>query len=78
MANEDPDSIPEQVRQNRPFFAVLALAVLIAIGAFLFILSMDTESTDVGRTAAPAVAPPAAETPAEPAAGTGAEGGTEP
>ena len=27
MANEDPDSIPEQIRQNRPFFMVLGLGL---------------------------------------------------
>lgn len=49
MANEDPAGIPEQIRQNRPFFAVLILALLIAIGTFLFVLSRDTESTDIER-----------------------------
>ena len=38
MANEDPDSIPEQFRQNRPFFMVFALAIVIAGGAFLYVL----------------------------------------
>lgn len=66
MANEDPDGIPEQVRQNRPFFAVFAFAIIIAIGTFLFVLSRDTESTDVERNAVPAVETPAA--PAAPAA----------
>ena len=31
MANEDPAGIPEQIRQNRPFFLVLGLAVLIIL-----------------------------------------------
>lgn len=75
MANEDPAGIPEQIRQNRPFFAVLILALLIAIGTFLFVLSRDTESTDIERNVihdpnAPATAP--AITPAEePAPATG-------
>ncbi|QFG35691.1 hypothetical protein BDE18_2894 [Paracoccus pantotrophus] len=62
MANEDPDGIPEQIRQNRPFFLVLGLAFAIAIGAFLYILFLDTDSRDVTRNA-----PPAATTPAMPA-----------
>ena len=66
MANEDPDGIPEQIRQNRPFFAVFAFAIIIAIGTFLFVLSRDTESTDVERNAPPTVETPAA--PATPAA----------
>ena len=49
MANEDPSGIPEQIRQNRPFFLVVILAVLIAIGTFVFILFMDTGRTDIGR-----------------------------
>lgn len=49
MANEDPAGIPEQVRRNRPFFAVLVLALLIAAGTFLFVLSRDTEETDIER-----------------------------
>lgn len=70
MANEDPDSIPEQVRQNRPFFLVFALAFVIAAGTFMYVLSRDTESRDIERNlptapaAAPAAAPPAATAPA--------------
>ena len=65
MANEDPASIPEQVRQNRPFFMVLGLAVLIAVCAFLYVLFSNPEANDVARQQAPAVAAPAA--PATPA-----------
>lgn len=61
MANEDPDGIPEQVRQNRPFFAVFAFAIVVAIGTFLFVLSRDTESVDIERNAPPAAEAPAAE-----------------
>lgn len=53
MANEDPSGIPEQIRQTRPFIAVLVLAILIAVGGFLFVLSMDTESKDIGRNVVP-------------------------
>ncbi len=49
MANEDPASIPEQVRQNRPFFMVLGLAVLIAVCAFLYVLFSNPEANDVAR-----------------------------
>lgn len=55
MANEDPDSIPEQFRQNRPFFMVAALAIVIAVGAFLYVLFSDPEANDVARNPAPAV-----------------------
>lgn len=69
MANEDPDSIPEQFRQNRPFFMVAALAIVIAVGAFLYVLSSDPEANDVGRNMPPAVSTPdagaGAETPTE-------------
>lgn len=70
MANEDPDGIPEQVRQNRPFFAVFAFAIVVAIGTFLFVLSRDTESVDIERNAPPAAETPAAstESPAAPEA----------
>ncbi len=70
MANEDPDGIPEQVRQNRPFFAVFAFAIVVAIGTFLFVLSRDTESVDIERNAPPAAEAPAAstESPAAPEA----------
>lgn len=61
MANEDPDSIPEQFRQNRPFFMVFALAIVIAVGAFLYVLFSDTEENDVGRNMPPAAASPAPE-----------------
>lgn len=61
MANEDPDSIPEQFRQNRPFFVVLALAILIAIGAFLYVLFADTETRDIGRNLPPGVSASEAE-----------------
>lgn len=67
MANEDPAGIPEQVRQNRPFFLVLALAFAVAVGAFLYILSMDTESRDIERNEPPAATAPAAPEPAAPA-----------
>ena len=61
MANEDPGSIPEQVRQNRPFFLVLGLAIAIAIITFLVVLFMDTGSKDIERNLppAPATAPQA-------------------
>ncbi|QRZ13803.1 hypothetical protein JWJ88_03830 [Paracoccus methylovorus] len=60
MANEDPGDIPEQIRQNRPFFLVLGLAFVVSIGAFLYILFLDTESRDIERNAPPAVTAPAA------------------
>lgn len=59
MANEDPAGIPEQIRQNRPFFLVLGLAFAIAIGAFLYILFMDTGPRDIERNLPPAVSAPA-------------------
>ncbi|MFC3571241.1 hypothetical protein [Paracoccus simplex] len=59
MANEDPAGIPEQIRQNRPFFLVLGLAFVISIGTFLFILFLDTDSKDIERNAPPAVTSPA-------------------
>ena len=59
MANEEPDSIPEQFRQNRPFFMVFALAIVIAVGAFLYVLFSDTEENDVGRNMPPEAASPA-------------------
>lgn len=59
MANEDPAGIPEQIRQNRPFFLVLGLAFVIAIGSFLYILSLDTAPEDIERNAPPAVSTPA-------------------
>ncbi|ABL70013.1 MULTISPECIES: hypothetical protein [Paracoccus] len=62
MANEDPAGIPEQIRQNRPFFLVLGLAFVVSIGAFLYILFLDTDSRDVGRNAPPAVTAPATPT----------------
>lgn len=85
MANEDPAGIPEQIRQNRPFFFVLAAAVLIAIGTFLYVLSRDTESSDIERNlppadlneapaSAPATAPDAA-APAAPVTATDAPAG---
>lgn len=61
MANEDPDSIPEQFRQNRPFFMVFALAIVIAVGAFLYVLFSDAEEKDVGRNMPPEAAAPAPE-----------------
>ncbi|WP_312526019.1 hypothetical protein [Paracoccus sp. (in: a-proteobacteria)] len=66
MANEDPAGIPDQIRQNRPFMLVLALALLIAVGTFLFILWQDPNENDLERTSPPAelVTPPAAEAPA--------------
>lgn len=64
MANEDPAEIPEQFRQNRPFFVVLGLAILIAVGAFLYVLSLGTESKDIERNAPPAATAPAASEPA--------------
>lgn len=78
MANEDPSGIPEQIRQTRPFMIALAVAFVIAIGTFLYILSQDTEDNDLERNpppaelvtpgdAAPEAAPPAAD-PAAPAA----------
>lgn len=73
MANEDPSGIPEQVRQNRPFFAVFILAILIAIGTFLFVLSRDTERTDIERNIVhDPNAPASQEAPAGTATGTGA------
>ncbi|WP_347266182.1 hypothetical protein [Paracoccus sp. (in: a-proteobacteria)] len=63
MANEDPATIHEQVRQNRPFFVVLGLAVVAAIAGFLVVLSLDTEKTDIERNPPPA--PPAAVQPAQ-------------
>ncbi len=78
MANEDPDSIPEQIRQNRPFFMVLGLAIAIAIGAFLYVLFTDPEAHDVGRNMPPTTAAPTTGTPAEGAAGgTAAATGTQ-
>ncbi|WP_374636551.1 hypothetical protein [Paracoccus sp. (in: a-proteobacteria)] len=70
MANEDPDSIPEQFRQNRPFFMVFALAIVIAVCAFLYVLFSDAEESDVGRNMPPEAAAPApapAPAPAAPA-----------
>lgn len=67
MANEDPAGIPEQVRQNRPFFLVLGLAFAVSIGTFLYVLSMDTEDRDIERNEPPAVTAPAEATPATPA-----------
>ena len=66
MANEDPDSIPEQFRQNRPFFMVFALAIVIAVGAFLYVLFSEAEENDVGRNMPPATgtSAPAATAPA--------------
>ncbi len=58
MANEDPDGILEQIRQNRPFFLVLGLAFVVSIGAFLYILFLDTDSRDVSRNAPPAATAP--------------------
>ena len=76
MANEDPDSIPEQIRQNRPFFKVLGLAIAIAIGAFLYVLFTDPEAHDVGRNMPPTMNTPAADAPTTdaPTTGTPAEG----
>lgn len=76
MANEDPDSIPEQIRQNRPFFMVLGLAIAIAIGAFLYVLFTDPEAHDVGRNMPPTMNTPAADAPTTdaPTTGTPAEG----
>lgn len=76
MANEDPDSIPEQIRQNRPFFMVLGLAIAIAIGAFLYVLFTDPEAHDVGRNMPPTMNAPAAGAPTTdaPTTGTPAEG----
>lgn len=67
MANEDPSGIPEQVRRNRPFFMVVLAALLIAVAAFLYVLSLDTSDRDIERNLPPAelTAPPA---PAAPAA----------
>ncbi len=59
MANEDPDSIPEQFRHNRPFFMVFALAIVIAVSAFLYVLFSDADEHDVGRTPVPEVSAPA-------------------
>lgn len=73
MANEDPAGIPEQVRQNRPFFLVLGLAIVIAISTFLYVLSLNTEREDIERNAPPAATAPAATTPAAPAATAPAE-----
>ncbi|WP_018000223.1 hypothetical protein [Paracoccus sp. N5] len=68
MANEDPAGIPEQIRQNRPFFLVLGLAFVISICAFLYILFMDTSGRDIERNLPPAVTAPAPQAPA-PASG---------
>ncbi len=72
MANEDPAGIPEQLRQNRPFMLVLALAVLIAVGTFLFILWQDPNENDLERTDPPAelMTPPASQAPADEAPAT--------
>ena len=64
MANEDPAGIPEQVRQNRPFFLVLGLAFVVSIGTFLYVLSLDTEKRDIERNDPPAATAPAETTPA--------------
>lgn len=64
MANEDPAGIPEQIRQNRPFFLVLGLAFVIAICAFLYILFLDTGARDIERNPPPAVTTPAPDAPA--------------
>lgn len=76
MANEDPDSIPEQIRQNRPFFMVLGLAIAIAIGAFLYVLFTDPEAHDVGRNMPPTMNTPTTDAPTTdaPTTGTPAEG----
>lgn len=58
MANEDPAEIPEQIRQNRPFFLVLGLAFALSVGTFLVILSLDTDSKDIERNAPPAISAP--------------------
>lgn len=68
MANEDPAGIPEQIRQNRPFFLVLGLAFAIIICAFLYILFIDTSDRDIERNLPPAVTAPAPQAPA-PASG---------
>ena len=57
MANEDPDSIPDQFRHNRPFFLVFALAFVIAAGTFMYILFRDTEAHDIERNLPVAAAP---------------------
>ncbi|CAM3068211.1 hypothetical protein SAMN04488021_10627 [Paracoccus aminovorans] len=64
MANEDPAGIPEQIRQNRPFFLVLGLAFVIAIGTFLYVLFLDTGPKDIERNPPPAIAAPAEPAPA--------------
>ncbi len=76
MANEDPDSIPEQLRQNRPFYMVLGLAIAIAIGAFLYVLFTDPEAHDVGRNMPPTMNTPTTDAPTTdaPTTGTPAEG----
>ena len=73
MANEDPSGIPEQIRQNRPFFIVLILALLIAVGTFVVILFMDTESTDIERNFSVTPPAPIETLPADEAAGGAAE-----
>ncbi|MFB9222122.1 hypothetical protein [Paracoccus cavernae] len=62
MANEDPSGIPEQIRQTRPFMIALAIAFVVGIGTFLWILSQDVNENDLERTDPPAalVTPPAA------------------
>lgn len=72
MANEDPAGIPEQIRQNRPFFAVLALAFLIAVGTFLYILFLDTDAKDIERNPPPAASAPAVPAPQAQDGGQGA------
>ncbi len=76
MANEDPDSIPEQIRQNRPFFMVLGLAIAIAIGAFLYVLFTDPEAHDVGRNMPPTMNAPTTDAPTTGTPAEGAAGGT--
>ena len=78
MANEDSGTTVQQFRRNRPFFAVFIFAMLVAIGTFLYVLSLDTEDKDLERNiiadpnapaaqseSAPAAAAPAEEAPAQ-------------
>ncbi|MDN3712079.1 hypothetical protein QWZ10_10240 [Paracoccus cavernae] len=53
MANEDPSGIPEQIRQTRPFMIALAIAFVVGIGTFLWILSQDVNENDLERTDPP-------------------------